>query len=109
MRAVSAVRARVGAVIAGRRPFPTLKHGSSAYLSRFQAGIRDCPVPSWCSLALREYALGLEALDRVARGEPPVARARMRLRRPRPGIRTRGPAPVAALPLDARSSGLRLP
>jgi len=46
------------------------------------------------SLALREYALGLEALDRVARGEP-LWRARMRLRRAGPRIRTRRPEAVA--------------
>ena len=47
------------------------------------------------SLALREYALGLEALDRVARGEPLWRGARVRLRRAGPGVRTRRPEALA--------------
>jgi hypothetical protein len=44
------------------------------------------------SKALREYALGLEALDRVALREPLWAHSRMRLRGARAGIGARRPA-----------------
>ncbi|HSZ54230.1 MAG TPA: polynucleotide kinase-phosphatase [Tepidisphaeraceae bacterium] len=43
------------------------------------------------SLALREFALGIEALERFVAARTPEARARVRLRRPRPGKRARRP------------------
>ena len=46
------------------------------------------------SLALREYALGLEALDRFAARRAAVARARGGLRRPRAGVRAGRPPAV---------------
>src|SRR4029077_5989885 len=46
------------------------------------------------ALALREYALGLEALDRAVRGGAAGAGPPVRFRRPRPRIRAGGPAAV---------------
>ena len=56
------------------------------------ARLRSRSVGRKRSLALREYALGLEALDRVARGRAVVAGPRVRVRRPGPGVRASRPA-----------------
>ena len=46
------------------------------------------------SLALREFALGVEALERFVRARAAAARARVRLRRARAGKRAGGPEVV---------------
>jgi protein phosphatase len=58
--------------------------------------LRDRNLGRKRGLAQREYALGLEGLERLARGEPLWRGPRVRLRRPRPGVRARRPPPLTA-------------
>ena len=57
------------------------------------------------SLALREYSLGLEALDRVARGEPLWRVHECVFAIPGPRVRARRPPPIAAPPPRHPSTG----
>ena len=58
------------------------------------ARLRTRSVGKKRSLALREYALGLEGLDRVAARRTAVAGARVRVRRARARVRAGRPAAV---------------
>ena len=62
------------------------------------ARLRTRSVGKKRSLALREYALGLAGLDRVAARRAAVAGARVRVRRARPRVRAGRPAAVASWP-----------
>ena len=54
------------------------------------------------SLALREFALGIEGLERFVRNEPLRTRARVRVRRARAGERAGGSAAVVGNDVQTR-------
>ena len=64
---------------------------------RTSTGCGDRSLGRKRSLALREYALGLEALDRLAAGEP-LWRGTSRCSRSSPGVRAGRPPPLTARP-----------
>ena len=71
------------------------------------ARLRDRNLEHKRSLALREYALGLESLERFVARRAAVARARGGLRRPRAGVRAGRPAAVGPVRRPSRGSRRR--